>query len=54
MVWLHNLDPFAVQFTQNVGLRWYGLAYLVGLVAGYFIIQFLAKRSRLQIKPKQV
>jgi len=26
--WVHNIDPFAVQFGDGFGVRWYGLAYL--------------------------
>jgi phosphatidylglycerol:prolipoprotein diacylglycerol transferase len=36
---IFTLGPFAV--------RWYGIAYLIGFVAGYFIIRFLNKRWNL-------
>ncbi|MCL2332217.1 MAG: prolipoprotein diacylglyceryl transferase [Actinomycetia bacterium] len=36
---LFTLGPFTV--------RWYGIAYLVGFVVGYFIISFLNKRWKL-------
>lgn len=38
MAYVHNLDPFAIQFTANFGIRWYGLAYLAGFVLGYYTI----------------
>ncbi|MEM8782956.1 MAG: prolipoprotein diacylglyceryl transferase [Planctomycetota bacterium] len=40
--WLHTLDPFVVEFPEAFpipGLRWYGTAYLLGFVAGYFLIR---------------
>ncbi len=40
---LHTLDPFAVVFYQNFGIRWYGLSYLTGFVCAYYIILYLSK-----------
>ena len=45
-VWVHNLNPFLVQFTEHVGIRWYGLAYLTGFVVGALIMRFIALRGR--------
>src|SRR5512145_1796521 len=44
--WLHNIDPFAVQFPEGFilpGIRWYGLAYLTAFAAGYFFARRIAK-----------
>ena len=43
--WVHNLDPFAVQFGNGFGVRWYGLAYLAAFAAAYFVYRHLAKRG---------
>lgn len=43
--WVHNLDPFAVQFGSGFGVRWYGLAYLAAFAAAYFVYRHLAKRG---------
>ena len=43
--WVHNLDPFAVQFGGGFGVRWYGLAYLAAFAAAYFVYLHLAKRG---------
>jgi phosphatidylglycerol:prolipoprotein diacylglycerol transferase len=43
--WVHNLDPFAVQFGSGFGVRWYGLAYLAAFTATYFVYLHLAKRG---------
>lgn len=48
--YIHNIDPFLIQFSEGFGLRWYGLAYLAGIVLGYFIILKLIRMGRMQIK----
>lgn len=32
--WVHDLSPFVVRFSGNFGIRYYGLAYLLGFLAG--------------------
>jgi len=36
--WIHQPHPFLIQFSENVGLRYYGLAYLLGFVAGFWLM----------------
>lgn len=60
--YVHNLDPFAIQFPSFLragaihleGIRWYGLAYLAGFVAGFFVIRHMARRSTTAMKEDQV
>ena len=52
--WVHNLDPFAVQFGSGFGIRWYGLAYLAAFAAAYFVYRHLAKRGFSVIPPDKV
>lgn len=54
MVWLHNLDPFAIQFTETFGIRWYGLAYLMGFITGYIALRLMTLRGRTQFKEDQI
>ncbi len=44
--YLHRIDPFAIQFTETLGIRWYGLAYVAGFACAYGIILWLARRGR--------
>lgn len=44
-VYVHDLDPVIWQITEKFALRWYGLAYLLGFVAGYFVLRNLAFRK---------
>lgn len=54
MTWVHNLDPFAIQFTETFGIRWYGLAYLAGFLLGYYAIVFMTKKSNTGMKIDQI
>ena len=45
-VYFHNLDPFAIHFWDNIGIRWYGLAYIAGILCGWAFILWLIKKSR--------
>ena len=51
IVWVHNLNPFLIRFTDTVGIRWYGLAYLSGFIIGAMIMTFIAKRGRGALNP---
>ena len=47
--YLHRLDPFAIEFPAGwpgEGIRWYGLAYLAGFAAAWWLIKLLSKRGR--------
>jgi len=44
--YLHQLSPFAIQITENMGLRWYGLAYIAGFLAGWWFIRWMARTDR--------
>lgn len=39
--WSHDLSPFLIQFTERFGIRYYGLAYLLGfLAAAWFLFRY--------------
>jgi phosphatidylglycerol---prolipoprotein diacylglyceryl transferase len=44
--WVHDLSPFVVQFGDSFGIRYYGLAYLLGFVIGGWMIYRYAKAGR--------
>lgn len=52
--WVHNLNPFLIQFSPTFGIRWYGLAYLTGFIVGAMMMIFIAKRGRRTIRPEMV
>ena len=43
--YVHDIDPFALHFFADVGVRWYGLAYLTGFVVGLIYVIQMAKRG---------
>ncbi len=44
--YIHDISPFAVQFSENFGIRWYGLAYIAGLIGAGLLLALYAKRGR--------
>ncbi len=52
--YLHQLDPFAIQFTETFGLRWYGLAYISGFLVAWASIRWMGQKKITPIHPKQV
>jgi phosphatidylglycerol---prolipoprotein diacylglyceryl transferase len=43
--YVHDLDPLIFRLWDNVGPRWYGLAYVLAFVCSYFVYRILAKRG---------
>ena len=43
--YLHDLDPIIFRIYDNVGPRWYGLAYVLAFISGYLLLLRLAKRG---------
>ncbi|HEX9659618.1 MAG TPA: prolipoprotein diacylglyceryl transferase [Rhodothermales bacterium] len=44
--WVHDLDPFVVKFTETIGIRYYGLSYMLGFLAGFVLLHLASKRGR--------
>jgi phosphatidylglycerol:prolipoprotein diacylglycerol transferase len=43
--YVHDLDPLIFRLWDNVGPRWYGLAYVLAFVSAYFVYRKLAQRG---------
>ena len=43
--YVHDLDPLIFRLWDNVGPRWYGLAYVLAFVCSYFVYRKLAQRG---------
>jgi phosphatidylglycerol---prolipoprotein diacylglyceryl transferase len=52
--YLHNLDPFIFRLWDNVGPRWYGLAYVLAFVCGFALLTRFSKRGYLDLSQSAV
>lgn len=52
--YVHDLNPVALPIYGGLALRWYGLAYLMGFAAAFFLLRYLAQRNLWVLKPEQV
>ena len=43
--YLHDLDPIIFRIYDNVGPRWYGLAYVLAFISSFVLFLWLAKRG---------
>ena len=50
---LPEFDKFAVQF-GGFGIRWYAIAYLVGLLAGWYLLRLEADQKQSPLNPQTV
>ncbi len=52
--YIHNLDPFMIQFSERFGIRWYGLAYVAGFLAAYFLLRWFVRLKACELKENEV
>lgn len=43
--WVHDLDPFLWRWSEDWGIRYYGLAYVIGFLAVYFGFRYFRLRG---------
>lgn len=48
------MDPVIWEITEKIKLRWYGLSYVMGFAAAYFILLRLARRDLWMVPEKKV
>lgn len=52
--YVHDLNPIALPIYGGLALRWYGIAYLMGFVAGFLLLRNLAQRGLWVMTPDKV
>jgi phosphatidylglycerol---prolipoprotein diacylglyceryl transferase len=52
--YVHHLSPFLIQFNEQIGIRWYGLAYIAGFIAGFYLMKWLARNGYGSLPENQV
>lgn len=49
-----DIDPIAVHFTENFGIRWYALSYMAGILAGwYYSLRMVAINELKNLRPNK-
>jgi phosphatidylglycerol:prolipoprotein diacylglycerol transferase len=51
--WVHDLSPFLIQFSDQVGIRYYGLAYIAGFATAWLLLRHYARRGRTALRADQ-
>ena len=52
--WVHDLSPFVIRFGENFGIRWYGLAYVLGFLAGGWLMMRYHRADRSALPAERV
>ena len=52
--YIHQLSPFIVRFGGNFGLHWYGFAYVMAFLCGYWLYHRLAEQGYGELPPEKV
>jgi phosphatidylglycerol:prolipoprotein diacylglycerol transferase len=52
--WKHDLNPFIIQFSENFGIRWYGMAYVLGILLGGWLIMRWQRQGRVPLTRGEV
>lgn len=52
-MYLHSIDPYAIELWPDGPIRWYGVSYLVGFVIGWLLIRRVLQVGRSTFKPQQ-
>jgi len=47
--WIHDLSPFLIRFSDTFGIRYYGLAYVLGFVGAWFLMRRAALTGRTRL-----
>ncbi len=52
--YIHDLSPFVLRFSENYGVRWYGLAYVAAFFIGILIVRRLSQLGYCDIPAQKV
>jgi phosphatidylglycerol:prolipoprotein diacylglycerol transferase len=50
--WVDNLSPFAVRFSDSLGIRYYGLAYVLAFLIAALLLHLYWRAGRSSLDPK--
>lgn len=49
-----DIDPILIHFTETVGVRWYGLMYVIGFLSFLFLGKMRARKAHSPVTPEQI
>ena len=52
--WVDSLDPFLIRFTDRIGVRYYGLAYMAGFLVSAWLLGLYARRGKSRLPGEKV
>ena len=52
--YLHRLNPVLIRITDSIQLRWYGIAYVMGFLAGWWLLVRWARKGIGELKEAEV
>lgn len=52
--WVHDLSPFLIRFGDTFGIRYYGLAYVLGFLAAYLLLVYYHRKKRSPLNADQL
>ena len=52
--WVHDLSPFLIRFNETLGVRYYGLAYVLGFVGAWVLLRLYHRTGRSPIGPDAI
>jgi phosphatidylglycerol:prolipoprotein diacylglycerol transferase len=52
--WVHDLSPFLIRFSENFGIRYYGLAYLAGFATAWWLLLRYRRRGLTPLNTDQI
>lgn len=53
-MYIHDMSPYILQFSENFGIQWYGLSFMLSFFFAYIFIRWMVYRQRFQLQPLQV
>lgn len=51
--YIHDLSPFVFEIRPGVGIRWYGLSYVLAFLGGYLLFKWLAEKGYSQLSAEK-
>jgi len=52
--WEHTPHPFLIRFSETLGIRYYGLGYLLGFAAAYWLLSRYFRAGRSPVESAQI